>query len=683
MGSTVNEIRRPATSPSQRRPQNWEALQALDDISLGSPSVSLGSVFLSSLETSGEIPIILDPGIDFDASYSFDDRRRSQTCPLPVSSSTITAESVGTFGVPRSMIVSPSSDIFQGSLPTEHNRDSGLMAFGYNTPASQSSQYLTPEEGYYDRKAGTQSNFTLSAYMASSGTHISLGRSLAGRIQPSTSQSSWTSHTPSVGTPTRRRFMTAHSPSLASSLSTIILASSAPGSPTLASSLVTEAQAYASNYRQTIPTSDSRSTIGSSRVEFPRSASPLDDRLSIHSPVCTTFNRPSSPAPLLMMDETARMVREGPRLRTKSAATTKSNDSGRSGRSARTMATKSTHSAQSTQRTCVAPEPSGVPSGVPSALNPSLPKALSWIENIRLQLWMDQEGFRLSQPVFKLFAYSGSSTDNRDSTRLHEQTHGTVEFRPIKNYAFSYHHAALDPAPILRKLTLQGDDSVDYISRQATLTIKSNGTYSVSSSEILDRSPLSPTLPANTRPSEPVTLTWRFEYRVEDRYVEGTDKVRPGEKAIVPLSFTCSPGLLHPAHGKKIKLMHVLRKGLVPKLPSTKVEEPAPPSEPVPIKLELPPPRIPAAVKEHRRVQSTASGKHTPQFGNVDSMTPESTGTKPVGHGMKRSRAMSFSPAPAPRVHLKVDAALLDRHILPPELVRKLLDNPEVDVVEK
>ncbi|KAI0347669.1 hypothetical protein BDW22DRAFT_1296726, partial [Trametopsis cervina] len=206
-----------------------------------------------------------------------------------------------------------------------------------------------------------------------------------------------------------------------------------------------------------------------------------------------------------------------------------------------------------------------------------LPGVLSWLGSSRPQLWIDQEGFRLVQPVFKLSAYRSAGGENRGSELVNTLVHGSAEFRPVERYAFVFHQAALEPPPTLRRLTMEGDESRDHLSRQATLIIKSNGVYSVSGSETFDNgppSPHSPTfVPSSARRNEPLKLNWRFEYMVEDRYVEATGKIKPGEKSVIPLLFSCSPGLLHPTHGKKIKIMHVFKKGLTPKLASTKVTE--------------------------------------------------------------------------------------------------------------
>lgn len=650
-----------ATTPLERRPQNWEALLALDDISVPSPSVSFGSVFLATLPSSGEIPIILDHGITLGYFSSPNQDYDLAGDMLPISSSIATAETGGTFGppgrlqAPRSPTLSLNSQL-SGDLESV---DSSLVACGYQR-TTRRSQLLTaqPDDGYYDKKSGIHSDFSLSAYMSPSASQLSLARSLPGYMRSSSSQSSWTSS--SQETLNLRQNAAQRSPSLVGSLSTIILAAgSAPASPTITTTFHTEAQAYASRFRQNMTTSDSRSTIGS-RVDFPLSGLSHDDRISLHSPVRTNFSRPSSAAPPLAMDEPSTVLREGPRLRTKSAATARSNDSGHS---ARTAGGKPTHSAQSSHR---AQTVDGKPSKIVMPV-PTLPTSLSWLENIRLQLWIDQEGFRLVQPIFHLSGYSYTPGDSGPDNAF---LHGTLEFCPVEQQAYFFYHATLDPAPTLRKLTTQDDESRDYISRQATLAIKSNGVYSVSGSEVVGPAkPSSPTLPhMSVHHQDQLKLHWRFEYAVEDRLA---GKTRPGEKALTPLSFSCTPGLLHPSNGKKIKLMQVFKKGLAPKLASAKIQDDH--------SLDFATGGGSHSATGHRRARSSAY-KDLQAPAEIDRMRHQTEPAVKVSHpARKRSRAMSFSFGP----QLTVDASLLDRHILPPALVQKMMNNPDIAIVDR
>ncbi|KAI0688139.1 hypothetical protein BC835DRAFT_333035 [Cytidiella melzeri] len=647
---------RVTTSPSQRRPRNWEALQALETLSApSSPSQSCGSICLASLASSGEIPIMLDSGIILDDEFmSCGPSRLSSVSSSAISTS---AATTGTFGIPRTLHTRNIPALSINSQLSEDSVNSSLVAFGYKTSTNQSSQFLTPqpEGSYNDKTPGHHSRVTLSAYMAQSVSQKSLSCSTAGRLQPSSSQSSWTSQE----TTNRLRVFAPRSPSLASSLSTITLAAaSAPASPTLASSLGTEAQAYASRYRRNNTSSDHRSFA----LELSPAGAPSDDRSSLKSPVHATFSRPSSPAPPLVVDQEAVIIREGPRLRTKSAATSKSSESGRS---TRTLANQAL---RLSQPICLA-------DSTPEVVRPvqGLPGILGWLENIRFQLWIDQEGFRLVRPTFELFAYASASSQDGDLELDSSLMYGSVEFRPVERQTFAFHHAALDPAPTLRKLTMSSDDTRDYISRQAILTIKTNGIYSVSGSETLEPGPTNLHGSATAQQLETLRLHWRFEYMVDDHYSEATGKLRPGEKALVPLLFSCSPGLLHPTHGKKIKLMHVFKKGLAPKLASAKIKEVPAVTSP----LDNYTAQVMLPNTGHRRAHSSVEKLDD---GEMERWRIQ---TDPAGDGhrtpLNRNRAVSFSPG----LQLKVDAALLDRHILPPALVDKLMNHPEVTIMDE
>ncbi|KAI0639846.1 hypothetical protein C8Q77DRAFT_89424 [Trametes polyzona] len=209
---------------------------------------------------------------------------------------------------------------------------------------------------------------------------------------------------------------------------------------------------------------------------------------------------------------------------------------------------------------------SGHPHGAPpSPLVPDLPTVLGWLRDTSIELWIDQEGFRAIRPKFRLAAYAappaeGCPEPTHPSSLAHTLTHGLAVFclsRPTRGV---YHHGALDSAPVLRRLTLAGNEDKDYISRHASLTVKANGIYAVCGTEHFEEG--LPPFPAHAH-GPALQLRWRFEYAVDD--LSGATAGN-GDKAFVPLSFACSPGLLHPSHGKPIKLMHVLKKNIAPKL---------------------------------------------------------------------------------------------------------------------
>lgn len=191
-----------------------------------------------------------------------------------------------------------------------------------------------------------------------------------------------------------------------------------------------------------------------------------------------------------------------------------------------------------------------------------------WLENVTLSLLIDQEGFRTVQPLFKPAGLSRSH-------HLLESGNNKVDvvtFVPTTKAVFRFHYAPLDGLPILRRLMINGDESRDFLSRQAYLSLKSSGMYTVHGTEMASPTvmtmlaPPSPTLNDHAQGLDFAKLDWRFDYSVEDRRAEQTGKVVDGEKILVPHTFTCSPHMLHPSQGKKVKLIQIVKKTVAPKL---------------------------------------------------------------------------------------------------------------------
>ena len=212
----------------------------------------------------------------------------------------------------------------------------------------------------------------------------------------------------------------------------------------------------------------------------------------------------------------------------------------------------------------------------------ALPEGLSWLKHMAIELWIDQEGFRSVRPCMQLIGYSPrtrslhpyESAENAGS----DITAGVAEFMPIKRETFTFHYATLDSPPTLRMVSVVGDESRDYTSRQATLSVKLNGVYTVLGTETFMAS--TPDYDAHGSRLQNVIqrLRWKFDYLVSDRKVDGTGKALTGEKTLTPLTFSCSPYLFHPLQGKKAGLMRTMRKNLVPKLGSQRLEPPSPAS---------------------------------------------------------------------------------------------------------
>lgn len=185
-------------------------------------------------------------------------------------------------------------------------------------------------------------------------------------------------------------------------------------------------------------------------------------------------------------------------------------------------------------------------------------------KDMQITILIDQEGFRTAQPVFSFVGYKRK--------RLQHDYQDTAQFRPSKRQSFHFHYGPFDGLPLLRRITVNGDDSRDFISRQAQLSLKDNGVYSIHGTEVLSELMGNPDDFDNSafRQLEAAKLLWQFDYMVDDRL----GKTMIGEKTLTPLTFSCSPGLVHPLQGKKINIIHILRKGLASKLVAEKLEPP-------------------------------------------------------------------------------------------------------------
>jgi hypothetical protein len=255
------------------------------------------------------------------------------------------------------------------------------------------------------------------------------------------------------------------------------------------------------------------------------------------------------------------------------------------------------------------------PSSPPSSSNSNLPRYLAWLHNTTISLCIDQEGFRAVLPTFKLVGYTKptlpihssragmqkllagngnggeggtsikklselmeqASTDSNSAANLNV---GMAEFMPLKRESFVFHHAAFDTPPSIRRLSVNGDESRDYLSKHAYLSIKSSGgfqVYAVCGSEIrrgCGGEDTGARSDGGTSSSGPIKLEWRFEYTVEDKRKGDGTKAGGGEKFLTPLRFSCSPGLLHSRQGRKVTVLNVWKKSIQPKLVAGKVEFP-------------------------------------------------------------------------------------------------------------
>jgi len=222
----------------------------------------------------------------------------------------------------------------------------------------------------------------------------------------------------------------------------------------------------------------------------------------------------------------------------------------------------------------------------------------AWLNDITVQVLVDQEGFRTAQPSFKL----SGIVHLRSSLEPQTPSPAMAQFRPITRQSFHFHYAAFETPPVLRRVTTSDQETHDYVSRQAHLTLKCNGVYVVHGHEIS----------CAEHDGQAQKLSWQFEYLVDDRRIEVSGRVIEGEKILTPLTFSCSPELLLPAQGKRINIMHVFKKGVAPKLSAEKLQPPGTPESPGALSPSKTDTRVSHSVfggkshgwSLHRRVQS-------------------------------------------------------------------------------
>jgi hypothetical protein len=191
---------------------------------------------------------------------------------------------------------------------------------------------------------------------------------------------------------------------------------------------------------------------------------------------------------------------------------------------------------------------------------------------------------------------------------------GIAEFMPIKRESFVFHHGTLDAPPMMRRLSVNGDETRDFLSQLAHLSLKSsNGAqmYIVHGVESKRAGHGEDDFPG---------LDWHFEYLVEDKRKPDGAKVGHGEKILTPLRFSCSPGLVHPKQARKVTVMQVWKKSVQPRLLAHKVESPR-----APFTSSSDGPSSPLQSFSHKGVKRFSSGHKMAIWGISGSQRAEST----------------------------------------------------------
>ncbi|KAI0673574.1 hypothetical protein C8Q78DRAFT_1017778 [Trametes maxima] len=613
-----------------RRPQSWGALHALESLTPPSPSPSGSLSALATLASLSDIPIFLhtdDDSLPRDlnsTSVKVHPERRQSTFLAP-SASTTTVHSTNTFGIPNSPNPRPGGpDVV---TPDDASNCTARPPLRHNLTHTPNPAYLSAVRpsrsgGYFSNRFASisdLSHFTISAYM----------EPWASGDNPDTSPSDAVYPSPGMG------------PVVSPSGSIIVSPAddydSVPASPSpfYETSQFPSTDSLASGPSPSLAPPPSRSWSAISSVLF--------SRLNISPSPSSTSNQTadSHPSPGKHLFGLSLKKTRSPSVHSDLGEQTK-----------RRRSPLGTQPSRSTPVSPISPHfdalpgpllaPGGVEawgatssgpssgSGHSSRAPPSvhdLPAALSWLNETCIELWIDQEGFRAIRPRFRLASYTAPPSGTLIADAL---THGVASFRPLRCHSAVYHHGALDSAPVLRRLTMAGNEERDYISRHASLTIKENGVYAVSGTEWVEDH--HPHVHGGSQ-----QLSWRFEYAVDDlRRHDGRRAVANGEKTLVPLSFSCSPGLLE--HGKRIKLMHVLKKNITPKLSAKAVTDSPVREKAHTTALGGDSTRKARGSPSHRRTRSTE-----PPASDIASWHPTNE-----DEPLKKARPVSVSAAPSP-----------------------------------
>lgn len=156
--------------------------------------------------------------------------------------------------------------------------------------------------------------------------------------------------------------------------------------------------------------------------------------------------------------------------------------------------------------------------GVQKSLSPAPQPYLrnnTWLRDIVVGICIDQENFRPVHPLFTLVWVSQKTSDEQDkalqelgiSAEKRVLLGGMAEFKPVRRCSYIFHHTTLDASPCLRRITLQGDETREFISRFASLRISQFGVYTVSGVE--EHKIITP-----FKGQQTVQMKWKFEYFV-------------------------------------------------------------------------------------------------------------------------------------------------------------------------
>lgn len=554
---------RPSTTPRHLRRSS--SLLALETLIAPSPTLTTSDTLCSV--RSGEIPIILSflTTNSADSVKLEDDSAGSQ---LP-------SDSCLKPGVRELARFSPMAAFFPMSA---RSASIGTAAFGSRSSEGGDASFnadsnpcvsvvlgvspsCTLSPPYYDNMQGEESKFTISAYLTSRSEYGDLSEGLV------------SSKSEQVLTKSSQEMRKGEAPGGNGVIGTSI------------SFTITEPLEDMANKSPYLTASRSLSTIQFSTIS-PRASTAFSP-----SPSTPSFTPPLTPLSAERTPTQATFLQRSVALRVKASATPCASPSAAVDMSLVPSGSGSSHSLNLEEQENQIAEidevikPKKLVDNNNTATSPfnSLPtpclKHAQWLKDCVVELWIDQEGFRAIRPKFYLASVSNGlpfNQERRSSLRNEDPLFSTVaEFLPVSREEHLFHHAALDRPPALHRITVNGGEERDFITRQASLGLKENGVFYVQGTEDYKMN-----APPGSGASRIVRLTWRFEYFVSSRtHGPKGKKVPQGEKIFKPLSFSCTPALLSPKRAIKVNVLHVMKKTLLPNLIALKLD---PPDLPVP-----------------------------------------------------------------------------------------------------
>lgn len=536
-----------------RQPADWEALHALECLAPPSPAISFDGTIGGEFDFC-DIPIVLHEELEnceLDVGVDYSENEPTSTLNLMVPS--VSIDTCGTFGRQSRNLLETDTRLANTATLSPSFSIDGL---------SPTSAQFSSTDGETNR-ASVLSRFTVSAYLSPD--------MQARKKYLSPSSSDWTF----PASPTR----SLHSPPVSPAVQHFAeetMNSSAPSSP--------------------IPKYAALRTLSSAS-----------------STIISAIAGPPSPSPSIQMVEPIDWAAAIAAIPTRAARwfpselpvidSPKKNSKAKSSHPPKEQSATQTppKSPKCTPHAIVAPtrKPADPPRRtLNAALKPAtsfsvkvkhLPDALAWLKYLDLEFWLDQEYRTLpdkkhTRSTMRLMGYTAPDSSTH-AGKIDLMTDALAEFKPAIRHSFTFHcHTTVESLPVLKRILILSDDPKDCISRQGLLSLRSNGVYSISGTETYDLTPPNP----HGRPlySKPIKdhhhpkLKWRFEYLVTDQRDANHDIV-PEQKSVTPLSFTCSPGLLHPSsHGKGPKgMFDLFRKSLLPKIAAEKMQAPKPPKD--------------------------------------------------------------------------------------------------------